>query len=365
MSANPSPMQRMVAPCGTTELAKQNRSIDLATGFLIAIFNIMEISVIARLKRKKKIYEVIVLSLSVSDCMFGLSNVIVSSIVLSQNCGNNLFGRAYAFYVFFVTTSIFHLIFIAVDRLMIVLIPFRYEAIFTTKRLKIGIAVLWILALVIGTASYLTYELTTPERSFRRLSNSIGASKQFTRTHNQSILTFEQSITKRTNLLSRNNSLKATPETRQLPMKQRFQPNAQLVLSIIIVTLDFLMVSCYSTIIYQMSLINKKNTAKRRRKEHRLPILCVAIASTFIIFTLPYAITRFYLGHVPFWANYILILNSGMNSIVYFFGQRIRKYQKSRKIINTKQTNMTKCSSDIKNISRDMPNGEGTKPCPK
>ena len=111
-------------PCGTTDLAKQNRSIDLATGFLIAIFNIMEITVIARLKRKKRIYEVIVLSLSVSDCMFGFLNVIVSSIVLSQSCQNNLLGRAYVFYVFFVMTSIFHLIFIAVDRLMIVLIPF-------------------------------------------------------------------------------------------------------------------------------------------------------------------------------------------------------------------------------------------------
>ena len=355
----------MVIPCGTTDLAKQNRSIDLATGFLIAIFNIMEITVIARLKRKKRIYEVIVLSLSVSDCMFGFLNVIVSSIVLSQSCQNNLLGRAYVFYVFFVMTSIFHLIFIAVDRLMIVLIPFRYKAIFTTKRLKICIAVLWILALVIGATSYLTYELTIPDRSFRRVNNSITASKQFTGTHNQSILTFEQSITRSNNLISKNNSFKATTESRQLPLKHRFQPNAQLVLSVIIVTLDFLMVSCYSAIIYQMSVINKKSTARGSVKEHGLPILCVAIASTFIVFTLPYAIARFYLGHVPFWANYILILNSGMNSIVYFFGQRIKRYQKSRKIINTQQTNMTKCSSDTKNTSTEISKGEGTNPCPK
>ena len=355
----------MVAPCGTSDLAKRNRSIDLSTGFLIAILNIMEIATIARLRRKKRIYEVIVVSLSVSDCMFGLSNVIVSSIVLSQSCQNNLLGRAYAFHVFFVMTSTFHLIFIAMDRLMIVLIPFRYEAIFTAKRLKICIAVLWILALVIGAASYLTYELTTTDRSFRRLNNSFTTSKQFTGTNNQSILTFEPSTARRNNNTLKNNLLKGTPEPRQLPLKHRFQPNAQLVLSIIIVTLDFLMVSCYFTIIYQMSVINKKSTARRSEKEYGLPIQCVAIASTFILFTLPYGITRFYLGHVPFWANYILILNSGMNSIVYFFGQRIKRYQKRKKIMNTQQTNMTKCSSDIKNTSRDISKGERENPCPK
>lgn len=34
----------MVAPCGTSDLAKRNRSIDLSTGFLVAILNIMEIA---------------------------------------------------------------------------------------------------------------------------------------------------------------------------------------------------------------------------------------------------------------------------------------------------------------------------------
>ena len=310
-------MRMMVQPCGTTDLAKQNRSIDLSTGFLIALLNIVEIVMIARIKRKKRIYELILLSLSVSDCMFGLSNVIVSSIVLSQHCGNNLFGRAYAFHVFFVLTSIFHLIFIAVDRLMIVLIPFQYETIFTTKRLRIGVAVLWILSLAIGVTSYLTYEFTTPGLTFRALNISS----------------------------SRNNSFVTRPVTRLIPTKQRFQPVAQLVLSIVIVTLDFLMIFCYSTIIYQMSFKNRKTVATPAEDDHQLPFLCVFIAGVFVMFTLPYVATRFYLGYVPFWANYILILNSGMNSIVYFFRQRIEKYH-SKKTSGDRQNSLTKGSFD-------------------
>ena len=46
----------MVQPCQTADLVKQNRSIDLATGFLIAILSIAEIVMIAKIKSKKKKY---------------------------------------------------------------------------------------------------------------------------------------------------------------------------------------------------------------------------------------------------------------------------------------------------------------------
>ena len=101
------------------------------------------------------------MSLSVSDCMYGFSNVIVCSIYISNsNKYDELLDSAYLIHAFFVLTSMFHLIFIAVDRVMIVLKPFQYEIIFTTKRLKIGIALLWIIACIIGVITYTVYELT-------------------------------------------------------------------------------------------------------------------------------------------------------------------------------------------------------------
>ena len=132
----------------TQEGENLHRKIDLVAGLLIAILNIVEITMIAKIRRKKRIFEIILMSLSISDCMFGLSNVIVSSIYISNSKKyDELLETVYTCYTFFVLTSIFHLIFIAVDRVMIVLKRFQYETIFTEKRLKIGIAVLWITAL--------------------------------------------------------------------------------------------------------------------------------------------------------------------------------------------------------------------------
>ena len=336
----------MAQSCGSTDLVKQNRSIDLATGFLIAILNITEIVMIAKIKRKKRIYEILLTSLSVSDFMFGLSNVLVSSIFLSQTCNHNSSASVYVLYVFFVMASVFHLLFIAIDRVMIVLIPIRYQTVLTKKRLRICIVVLWVLPLVIGITSYLTYELTTTEPLFTKLSNSSTTSEPFIGTRNHSVINFEQLARRLKNLNKRNNTLITTPGTKCLvPRKHRFQPNAQLVLSIVIVTLDLLMVSCYSTIIYQMNFMNKRNMVRKSKKKHRLPVLCVVIAGVFVIFTLPYAITRFFVGYVPFWANYFLILNSGVNSIVYFFRQRIEKYQ-SRETTNTQQIHTIKSTCE-------------------
>ena len=276
------------------------RKIDLAAGILIAVLNIVEIAMIAKIRRKKRIYEIILLSLSMSDCMFGLSNVVVSSIYLSNtNSYGELLETAYISYAFFILTSIFHLIYIAVDRVMIVLKPLQYKSIFTSKRQKIGIAILWILAFVIGVTTYTAYELTEMEP--------------------------------------------AVSDRQNQPVSQNnFQKDIQLVLSIVIVVLDFSMVVSYGIIIYRMSYKKRKKLTPKSAKHERLPILCVLIAAVFVLFTMPYAITRVSFGSVPFWANFILLLNSGMNSLVYFFRQKIEKHHKQKNTncqSSPKQTN--------------------------
>ena len=274
-----------------------HRKIDLVAGLLIAILNIVEITMIAKIRRKKKIYEIILISLSISDCMFGLSNVVVSSIYISNSKKyDELLETAYICYAFFVLTSIFHLIFIAVDRVMIVLKPFQYETIFTNKRLKIGIAVLWITAFTLGVITYTLYELTE----------------------------MELPVSDRLNQPTLKNRTVALIVQRTVNENEHnFPKDLQLVLSIVIILLDFSMVISYSIIIYNMSYKKRKNLVPESAKDERLPILCVVIAAVFVLFTMPYAITRLSFGSVPFWANFILLLNSGMNSLVYFFRQKI------------------------------------------
>ena len=78
--------------------------------------NIAEIIFIAKIKRRKKIYEIILGNLSVSDCLFGLWKVKVCSIFLhkSWKSGDDLLKTVYIAYAFFILASIFHLVFVAV-----------------------------------------------------------------------------------------------------------------------------------------------------------------------------------------------------------------------------------------------------------
>ena len=68
-----------------------------------------------------------------------------------------------------------------------------------------------------------------------------------------------------------------------------------------------------------MSYKSRKCKTTKSKKDEGLPLLCLFITGVFVIFTLPPAITRFYLGRVPLWTYICLILNSGMNCVVYFF----------------------------------------------
>ena len=72
---------------------------------------------------------------------------------------------------FFILASVFHLTFIAVDRPMIILIPFQNETIFTAQRQKFGIILLWILAVVISSITYIYYIISTSESIISSIRN--------------------------------------------------------------------------------------------------------------------------------------------------------------------------------------------------
>ena len=275
--------------------------IELGTSLVVVILNIAAIIFITKIKRRKKIYEIILANLSISDCLFGISKVIICSIFLHKSWkpGDDLLKTVYIGNVFFILASIFHLVFTAVDRVMIVLIPFQYETIFTTKRLKIGIAILWILAFGISISTYIYYEGTVSEsksNSSNIQDNTSGSFKP-----------------------------KKCFKMKRI-MKQGFQKDMSLVLSISIVVSDLLMILCYSTIIYEINYKTRKCETAKSKKEEGLPLLCVFIAGVFVIFTLPFAITRLHVRYVPFWADCSMVLNSVMNSVVYFFRGRLENY---------------------------------------
>ena len=118
------------------------RSVDLTIGLIVALLNIMEIILILRLKRKKKIFEIVLLSLSVADLLFGLSNASICVVFLGNWKDESVFDITYTTYFFFVLTSILHLVFIAIDRLSAIVRPIRHNIFMTRKRIYAFLAVL-------------------------------------------------------------------------------------------------------------------------------------------------------------------------------------------------------------------------------
>lgn len=201
-----------------------------------------------------------------SDCTFGVSNVVLNIAALPEKCESKALSEAtHTFYVFSILSSILHLTFITMDRLIAVLKPIQHKVFFTRKTIYIILPFLWILAIIISTIL-----------------------DEFTERFNN------------------------------------FEETMHLTLSLIIIIAGLIMITSYSLILYQVNF--KRKVSSTQKQSSKLSLVCIATVATFVLLTLPYAITRILTGRVPFWNNVILVTNSGMNSVVYFLRSEISKF---------------------------------------
>lgn len=200
------------------------------------------------------------------DCTFGVSNVVLNIAALPEKCESKALSEAtHTFYVFSILSSILHLTFITMDRLIALLKPIQHKVFFTRKTIYIILPFLWILAIIISTIL-----------------------DEFTERFNN------------------------------------FKETMHLTLSLIIIIAGLIMITSYSLILYQVNF--KRKVSSTQKQSSKLSLVCIATVATFVLLTLPYAITRILTGRVPFWNNVILVTNSGMNSAVYFLRSEISKF---------------------------------------
>ena len=268
--------------CGNDDSELIYEITDLVIGFLVAVLNIIEIVIIARIKKRKK-YEVLLLSLSLSDCLFGISNVILASVYISNEChARSLLECSYILYLFFVLTSMLHLTFMSIDRVIAVVKPFKHKFLLNQRRTNIIIAMLWSFTLV-----------------------ACG-------------------------------SLFTADELKQLSI-QKVESEKEMIISITIIVVYVVMTFSYSIIIYHHRLKNKVATQLTKRQKN-LPIICIILGATFVLFTLSFALLVFTMEDVPFYANVILVGNSGVNSIIYFFRDKNEERIHKKATKNTEMT---------------------------
>ena len=278
----------------------------LLLGVLIALLNVLEILMIVKIKKKKKkIYEILLLSLSLSDLMFGMSNIFVSSFYLKYGFTNqNIINATYTLYFFFIISSIFHLLFIAVNSLFMVLRPLQHKTFLTRKKVYIVIMAIWISAVLLSVLMQILNELTEVFKQKKAGNPAKNERAKFA------------------HLDRKRNSYRPHPSPKMTAFitqnSNKYPQHLQMILSVTLVIADFIIISSYFLVIY-VTTVKRKKISKTHDKISKLLIICTIIGTTFVLFTIPYAVARFILGKVPFWASFIIVLNSGMNSVIYFF----------------------------------------------
>ena len=226
------PPARPPAPPGET----LKRSIDLLIGMIVIIFNAIQVILIWRIKRKKTIYETFLLSLSVADFLFGLSNVVVCSVYLSKmHFKFGITDFAYTAFLFCIMTSIFHILWIALSRMWAVVYPIQHSVIVTRRKVHILISLTWIMTLLLSLAVLV----------FQRV--KFEASKQAVL--NTTVHTASNISNTTARILNKH------------PPRNILEDNVKMAISITILCADVVYVASYAYIIY--SLRKKQPNSKR------------------------------------------------------------------------------------------------------
>jgi len=236
---------------------------------IVVILNLVEIIIISRTKQKK-IFQITLLSLSISDLLFGIIsaiNIILQYLDVKQF--DDVYESTRIFQVFFVSCSILHLTWITLDRYLAVHRPLQYRSYITVKRTHRVITIIWISTLVLGVALFTADEL----KELAKSSTESNVVRHFVPLFKAALILFA----------------------------------------------DVVFILCYGFIIKYYKC-KKKLTENDYIVERKLILTCLLTTAVFVCLATPYAIISIMnYKNQQHWLDIFLLLNSAMNTIVYFF----------------------------------------------
>ena len=112
--------------------------------------------------------------------------------------------------------------------------------------------------------------------------------------------------------------------------EEKYKDFVQRLLAGFLISADILLICLYALIIYRVRASNQESQvkSKSRHSTNKIGLVCIFVAASFVLFTIPYVLNTFFNGDASFWANIILVGNSGMNSVIYFFKNRCERAAK-------------------------------------
>lgn len=130
-------------------------------GIVTVVFNVFEIYLIKKPKKKLKTYEQLLLSLATGDLLVGISSVVYS--ILSCFYERKKTRQTFMFMVIFTfTASLFNLFLIGTDRLIAVQLPLRHLIWVRTNKVVKAIVAIWVF-MVIETGLFVVVVIIRPE----------------------------------------------------------------------------------------------------------------------------------------------------------------------------------------------------------
>ena len=257
-----------------------DKTILSSISLVVIISNSFEIAHIYKKKNSKNSYEVLLISLSACDALFGINNLVFTLIKVVS--GQIFVTVTLSFYIFSFVLSVIHLIILALDRWVSVTFPLKHKIYWKIRHAKRVVVVLWILAAIISGVIF--YDLN--------LHSCVAGGIQHW----------------------------------VIP-----------VLTTILVGADSILVILYSLVFYQISKQKKRrakisqssrsstNRAAQDRKLKSAFLLCVLTTLAFIFCTSRF--TYQLLTHSDKWPDFyssvLLVTNSFLNSFIYFFHGKI------------------------------------------
>ena len=277
--------------------------VGLALAISIIILNISEIIILCRRKRKL-LYETLLVSLSVSDLCLGLGEFSVN-IVIMVGVKDNSPNYVYMTYFFFLVVSVLLLLFISIDRLHAVAYPIHHKTHQRGRTTKYLIVSSWTVSFIM-TGGYVI------------------------------------------NYFVNNFHIKYTS-------KSQYCDVIVSMITYILIIANVLYIIIYSVIAYliwsrRVILQGEDQIKKQIKKQRQGVILCTCTVLAFIAFTCPFSISYVLHPKLPNkWTLLALGANSAMNSIIFLLQEFIRNRVSQRKASSSiaSNQNMMLNSSDL------------------
>ena len=275
----------------------------IIAGIIVAV-NIVEIIILCRLTHRR-VYEKLLLSLTISDLCSGIAEIVIISTYYMQLQNGTVFRAKHAVFAFFLFTSILHQIWLSLDRLWAVKSPIKHNIATNGRKVAVVVVVTWLIN-ISAVVAYCIFQ----EMNVQKIDN----------------------------------------DRERWTLTKSYHDTFIRVIGSLILIADFVLIISYSMVIYRVrkrAVPNRSNSSTSRyNQQKRVTTMCLLITGSFVTTTLPYICFNILdkslvtsINHViaNHWIRILVISNALLNSLIYLVQNYWKTFPCGRKTGNSSE----------------------------